>query len=200
MVVGKSPKRLGIFCLEGPWREHLKDRASVEHMMHLLAAEYGSRLIYIHRTIATIEELRFYLRKWALKSYADYPVLYLAFHGRKSCICLGRKRIHLRQIKQMITPRRYKSMIYFGSCKTMGASANALNEFMADTCVLGLMGYTQDVDWIESTAFELLVHNRLQAMPSLTLRSLQKVSRDLEAALASSEYYKALGFRVVMKR
>ena len=75
--------RNGIFCLEGDWWGSLKHskQSSVKPLLKLLNQYHSDNVPFIHRDVATRQELEHYLRKWTLKSYQRYPILYLAFHG-----------------------------------------------------------------------------------------------------------------------
>ncbi len=85
MRKANQPKH--VFCLEGLWDDNLKHASSIEPALELLSKHY--QLKYIHKDCATIPEFEFYLGKWALKQYENYPILYLAFHGDEQSIQLS---------------------------------------------------------------------------------------------------------------
>src|SRR5690606_4690502 len=43
---------------------------------------------YIHKDVATVEELRYFLERWALRQYSAYRVGYFAMHGRSKQLYL----------------------------------------------------------------------------------------------------------------
>jgi hypothetical protein len=47
-------------------------------------------------------------------------------------------------------------LVYFGSCKTLRAVDAQLQEFLKKTGAAAVAGYSKDVGWVESSAFELL--------------------------------------------
>lgn len=69
----------GIFCVEGQWHRDLRDRSSVLPTLDLL--ERRGRIRFIHRDVATEEELNYFVGRWGLKQYCDYQVGFLAMHG-----------------------------------------------------------------------------------------------------------------------
>lgn len=72
------------FCLEGEWDSDLTRRLSVRPVLELIEA-----VPWRHRDVLTRPEHEYYLEKWTLDGYADFPVLWLAVHGSKTSITLS---------------------------------------------------------------------------------------------------------------
>jgi hypothetical protein len=161
------PEIKGIFCLEGEWSRNLAQASSVEPVLHLLKCWEPYRVPYIHRTVATPASLEKYLRIWAQKRYAAYPILYLAFHGNPGVICMGSvcrtdTEVTLASLASVLQGRCKGRIIYFASCGTLDHGRHHLGRFLRDTGALAVCGYTREVDWLSSTAFELLVMAAMQ--------------------------------------
>lgn len=149
----KSPS---IFCLEGAWTTHLADATSVRPYLQLLVdMRYAGKLI--HRTMATRVEFDHYMKVWPQKRYLDYSVGYLAFHGEPECIYLGRDSVTLAELGGLLSGKLAGKVIFFGSCKTLVADDQVLQDFCRSTGARAVFGYTRDGEWIESASFDLLL-------------------------------------------
>jgi len=159
-VSGVPKKQIpGIFCLEGEWSPKLTDPSTVRPILELLATQ---RLIkFIQKDVGTIEELRYFLNKWLQKQYADYSVGYLAFHGEPGALWLRRgHRVDLETLAEIINGRGAGRILYFGSCSTLDLeekNASDLQDFLRETKLKAVCGYSADVNWLESAAFEVLL-------------------------------------------
>jgi hypothetical protein len=196
--------RHGIFCLEGDWWENLKYTPSVEPVLRLLAESHTSRVPYIHRDIGTAADLKYYLSKWTQLRYAQYPILYLAFHGEEGILYLGDRRrkessVSLDLLEEWLEKSCYGTVIYFGSCGTMGSNGHRLQRFLKKTGAQAVLGYNKAVDWIEATTIETLLLGEIQY--NTLARSGLRAFRDrVHRLLRGSAFYRRLGFRMVIRR
>jgi hypothetical protein len=195
-------RRKGIYCLEvGEWFDNMKARTSVEPVLQLLR-DSPSRVPYIHRDIATETELRFYLLKWLQGKHRDYPILYLGFHGSPG-------RIHLRKengrttemdtddLFAMLTGRCHRRLIHFGSCSVLDLHGHTVNRYLRDSGAIAISGFKHDVDWLESSIFELLYLGELQEN-EFTRSGVAAVNRRIRTKAAG--FCQRLGFSVKIKR
>ena len=151
----------GIYCLEGIWDEDLREKSSVKPILELL---HNNRNIdFIYHNCATAEEIEFYVCKWRQKKYNKFPILYFAFHGEKNILLLGNKKTYsLDNLAEHLAGKCSKSIIIFGSCSTLAIRKNYLKKFLDKTGALAICGYLADVDWLPSTAFEMLILSQMQ--------------------------------------
>jgi len=151
----------GIYCLEGIWDEDLREKSSVKPILELL--HNNKDIEYIYHNCATVEELEYFVKKWTLKKYSKYPILYFAFHGERNKLLLGeKKKYSLDSLAELLSGKSEKSIIIFGSCSTLALRKNYLKKFLQKTGCLAICGYQMDVDWIHSTAFEMLIIAQMQ--------------------------------------
>ena len=143
----------GVFCLEGPWSTRLDDVSSVRPLLDLLERRRVIR--YIHRDAATVDEFDFYMRQWTQKRYANYSFGYLGFHGEENAIQIGRRFLTLEELAELLDGRCRGRTIYLGSCATLCISTARIEAFRAAVGARAVCGYVEDVDWIESAAFDL---------------------------------------------
>ena len=151
----------GIYCLEGIWDEDLREKSSVSPILELL---HSNRDInYIYHDCATEKEIEYFINKWTQKKYYKYPILYFAFHGEKNKILLGNKKTYsLDNLAELLSGKCSNSIIIFGSCSTLAIRKNYLMKFLDKTGALAICGYQKDVDWLHSTAFEMLILSLMQ--------------------------------------
>lgn len=144
----------GIFCLEGAWERRLDDRKTVLPTLEML--ERLQVATYIHRDVGTEEELRHYLGKWAQAGYRKYGVLFLAFHGVRGEICIGRGTVTLYELAEMLDGKASSRIVYFGSCSVL-RDREGVEEFRRATGATAVCGYTKFVEWVEGSAFDVLL-------------------------------------------
>jgi hypothetical protein len=181
----------GIFCLEGLWVMDLKDKSTVRPILELLTE--SERIPHIHRDCAAADEIGYYIAKWTQAPYRRYPILYIAFHGIPGAIYVGNwEKMTLEQLAACF-PRPKRSVIIFGSCSTVAVRRARLKAFMKRTGAIAVCGYETDVDWIRSTAFELLLLNTLQ-QNEFSGKGINAIVRKTKA---EARRFKELGFKIV---
>ncbi|GIF67708.1 hypothetical protein Ais01nite_57430 [Asanoa ishikariensis] len=150
----------GIFCVEGQWHRSLTDKSSVLPTLDML--NRLKRCAYIHKDVATAEELRYFLTRWTEQRYASFRVGHFAMHGEaKQLFVNDRIRVGLDEIAETLEGRCEGRRLYFGSCSVLRAPDAILEDFLHTTGAAMLCGYTREVDWVESAAFELVLLDHL---------------------------------------
>ena len=204
--MGDAKRRIyrhGIFCLEGDWWEDLKSTPSVEPVLRLLEDSHTSRVPYIHRDVGTSADFKYYLKKWIQLKYSDYPILYLAFHGEAGLIYIGDRRrteatVTLDDLEEWLAERCYGTIIFFGSCATLASDNRRLRRFLKKTGAQAVLGYLNQVDWIESSAVETLILGEIQ-YNTLSRSGLKSFKDRLHRLLRGSNFYRRLGFKMVIR-
>ncbi len=156
----KKGQSKGIFCIEGLWSQDLRISSSVVPFLDLL--NLNAPLEYIHLDCATAQEFEFYLLKWVQKRYDRFPILYLASHGYASGVELGKDRYSIEDLGTFLEGKCANRLIMFSACSTLGIDKRILKTFLRRTDALAVCGYRTDVNWMHSTAFELLVFSHIQ--------------------------------------
>ena len=189
-------QRKGIFCLEGPWGG-VKGRSTVEPVLRLLETLDGYRVSYRHYDVGTREELDFYLNKWRGASFKNFPILYLSFHGEKGNLLIGEgrdNRLPIEDLAERLEGDCKGRVVHLGTCSTVGVHGRELTKFLTRTRALAVSGFTKDVDWLQSAAFEMLMLGRLQEASFRQADSMRKFDEDLKKAAPG--LYKHLGYRM----
>ena len=169
----------GIFCLENEWFG-LRSSVSVLPALRLLH-DSDYRVPCIHRDVATRAELEHYLRKWLMERHADYEILWLAVHTRKGLLLPGDVRRHdekmdLDQLETALAGRCAGRIVHFGGCRTLLLPRARIQRFLRVTRAISVSGFLTEVDWTESTLFEVSLMLELQKHPA-TRRGMQAVAR-----------------------
>lgn len=144
----------GVFCLEGFWYGDHRDKTSVYPVLELINRIEG--LPYIYHRCGTEGEFNFSIERWKTKSFhAKYPILYLAFHGEKGLIKVGKRNITLDELAEILGTKCEGAVIYFASCETVQIDKRLLQRFMEKTKILAIMGFKKEVNWLRSASFDI---------------------------------------------
>ncbi len=181
-------RRPGVFCVEGDWSSKLTDRSSVQPLLRALE---GLNVVkVIHRSAGTRTELEHLLKRWVQKQYDDYMLGYLAFHGSPGLVHLGRDSVSLEELGELLEGACTGRVLHFGSCSVLKSAETSLKAFLHQTGARAVCGYTKDVDWLQSAAFDLLLISELVRSQHLgyAARRVKNTYPDLASVL---------GFRLV---
>jgi len=192
----------GIFCLEiGDWYGDMKKRETIRPVLELL--HYSLlKVPFIYRDVATQSELNHYLNKWTQNKYKGFPILYMAFHGSPGEILVSEEsgrsvRVGFDDLLDVLEGACHGKVIHFGACDTLNAHGSVLNRYLRSFDALAISGYKRQVDWIESSVFEMLYLSELQknAMTKAGVMAVEKRIKEVVPSLA-----RKLGFRMVVKK
>jgi hypothetical protein len=164
----------GIFCLEGLWSSSVKDRSTIQPILELM--DKRGICQHIHHSCATREELVYFLTRFRSKSVQDkFPIIYFGFHGKKECICLaGKDTFSLNDLSAVLENSAKGKLFFFASCDTLNIDERKIKNLLEKTGAIAAIGYKVDVDWLQATAFELLVLDALQG-DRFDWRGIQKI-------------------------
>lgn len=155
-----------VFCLEGDWNKNLKKQNS---MMEVLVFLKKNRDInYIHRHCGTRENLEYYIGKWKMKRYADYSILYIAFHGKPNQILVGQDIITLDELADILGPNCHNKIIHFGTCHTLNTDMRQIKSFLRKTNALCVCGFGVEIKFVEGCVFDILLIDMLQDFKDIT--------------------------------
>jgi hypothetical protein len=191
--------RKGIFCLEAEWFG-LKSSVSVRPALELLrASDY--KVPFIHRDVATRAELEHYLRKWFQGRQRGFEVLWLAIHSRKGLLLPGDmrradERVHIDRLEEVLAGRCRGRFVHFGGCRTVAVPTSRIRRFLRATGAVGVSGFREEVDWTESTLFEVAYMLEMQKHP-LTQAGMRRVRAALRRQRPVE--YRETGFAVHLR-
>ena len=141
-----------------------------------------------------------------ISSYRDCKYLYVASHGDKDGLYLLNKgKITLTELRKLLINIKlidglklrglYLSPCLFGT----GEIANFMFDRSVDVGISWLAGYSKTVDWIESSALDLLFFNELIHIEKKTdAATIQRVAKKLKTI--APQLVKALGFGIYVRK
>lgn len=147
------PQISGVFCLEGPWLDDLRDQLSVRPMLEMLRALDVAD--YIYRTASTIPEFESVIERWLEDQYSEFAFGYMAFHGFPGGIQIGDELYDLDDFARLLYGKMTGRVLYFSSCSTLDIDETDAYQLLKATNARAICGYINDVGWLESAAFEL---------------------------------------------
>lgn len=148
----------GIVCFEGAWRQRLDSLESIEPALRCI--ESLGLASVIHKDVATDSELVHYVDQWLGRNgqaMPRYRMGMFAFHGDRRTICLGAEDIDLDRLAEIINGRAGGRVLYLGGCAVLALPDQELIDFCRSTGAKGVVGYTKDVEMLETVAFELML-------------------------------------------
>ncbi|MFV0419642.1 MAG: DUF6642 family protein [Dysgonomonas sp.] len=154
-----------IYCLEGNWNKNPRSHQSVKPMLELLRT--FANIKYVYYKCDTKDEFFYRLQQFTKGTYKNYPILYLAFHGRTNRIIVENQHIALKEIATALEGKLDNKIVHFGSCSTLRTSEKNIQNFIIATNCQFISGYRKFVDYIDACAFELLYFDLLQKYKSV---------------------------------
>ncbi|MEO0312400.1 MAG: hypothetical protein RIQ89_2057 [Bacteroidota bacterium] len=162
-----------VFCLEGDWNQDLRKKSSMVAALDFLQTNCGIK--YIHKTCGTKENLKYYLQLWKQQRYRDYNIAYLAFHGQKEVVKVGDDYLNLEEMAEVLNGSCVDKIIHFGSCNTLDTDERKIKKFLSTTRALCICGFRSDIDFLESSVFDMLLMQKFQEF-----KDVKAVERDLK--------------------
>ncbi len=162
-----------VFCLEGDWEQDLRSKSSIAAALDFLQANCSIK--YIHKNCGTKENLKYYLTLWKQRRYRDYTICYLAFHGKPEKIQIGNEFLDLTELAEILNGSCVDKIIHFGSCNTLDTNAKGIRKFLETTHALCVCGFKTDIDFVESSVFDMLLLQKFQEY-----KDMGAVERDLK--------------------
>lgn len=123
----------------------------------LRALQEAGAANYVRRQVNDRDDLVRALTNWGQAQHKSYGLGYVAMHGSPGRVHIGRQAVDLASVANELPRRRLDSKIlHFGSCSVLEdkRQRESLRKALG---VRAVTGFTEDVDWFESLAFELIL-------------------------------------------
>jgi hypothetical protein len=181
-----------IFCIEGSWDYNLKNKRSIKAALEFL--ELNSGIKSIRKDCSTISQFNSLLSTSLQKTYKEYGIIYLSFHGKPGLLKVEkRKKFSLDMISGFLEGKAKDKIIHFGSCSTLDLPPRELRAFWHETGALAISGYTKDIDFIDSTILDILYFRICQNYKKIPL-----IERDMH--LYYRKLIRELGFKMIYQK
>lgn len=154
-----------ILVLESPWDSESVDSPSVWPMVREFAAV--RRIKAFHRTFLDRGSFQHWVQAYDTESIPGPKLLYVASHGVDGRISGLRKDINRTTIISTLSDAENISFVHFGSC-LFGSEKNLHELLEAAEHIRWAAGYDQEVDWVDSTLFDILLWGRIESRDAET--------------------------------
>ena len=170
----------GIFWIETVWFGGT-DKFSMRPMLQWLHDAYGTP--FLCRDAVSVEEFFLHLNVWkelkcgSGEGDVQYPILVLAYHGDSDGILMAEQLgesdvddddlpfIQLKEIADFLEGSCKNKVVHFASCSTINVANSTIGEFLETTNASAVSGYSKEIDWTWSMAFDLLYLEAIQRAP-----------------------------------
>jgi hypothetical protein len=103
-------------------------------------------------------------------------------------------KIDLDGLEERIKVHGQNRMIFFGSCSTLSLHGRRINRFLEKTGLQAVCGYSDDINWMDATTFDLMLLSHLCLLPTLTSKRIWNAYEKVREKLAPLA--KDLSFRM----
>lgn len=148
-----------IFAIEGEWEAKLNKDLTIKSTLTLLQEVRDVNFIF--RKTNTVKSLLSYLETSSTASYKKYGTIVIATHGNGKDIELSEgEYITLKKLGKRCEGMFEGKAVHFSSCEIM-KDEKGMIEFKKITNAKCVCGYTKNVDFLESSVFDILLLYRL---------------------------------------
>lgn len=177
-TVGRQ--RLGLWPMEGTWSSSVKDVRSIEPLLDVVRANKIAVSLERPLRINDRDDVITHMKRWGQRQHDRYNIGYLGLHGEAHTVLAGRQRLSLFDAAEQLSDVDLSGKIlHVGSCEVLKDPEDrpALRKALG---VKVLSGFTKQVGWVESLAYELLYLDALAgyAHPGGAFRFLKSTYRD----------------------
>jgi hypothetical protein len=167
-----SPAPRKIVCLETYWGDHrgrLFHDTSVLPFLQALGGYFDPPVRIAHRFVESVAHLSNYLRYpdglcWRDNEVFDAPIFYLSFHGSPGAIRSSLDRVEGPLLCESFHRwgGKYDNLVHFGACSVFAGPEGQqfARDFLSSSRCRGILGYTTEIDWMESMLTDLLFLRR----------------------------------------
>ena len=180
--------RRKVVCLETYWGNHnasLFQNTSVRPFLEALSTQLHPPLQIAHRFVESIAQLSYYLSYpnglcWRDREVLDAPVFYLSFHGSPGALISSLESVDSAALYSSFEGwgGKHANLVHFGACSVFAGETGRefARAFLEASGCRGIVGYTTDVDWMDSMMTDLLFLRRFfnDADPWTNLRAIHE--------------------------
>jgi hypothetical protein len=149
-----------ILVLESPWDDTSVESASVWPLVKEFARARNIRAH--HQTFLDKSSFLHWVKVFNDEKLSDPKLLYVAAHGNNARISGLQKSINKSTITTALSNAPNIDFVHFGSC-LYGSEKNLTALLTAASHLKWAAGYDKQVDWVDSTLFDILLWGRIES-------------------------------------
>ena len=175
-----------IFCLETEWVQNVHDLKSDSYVKPLLdflytTGVYNGIEAYTFRNVCCKEDFNYYMEHLRCKSYSDYNIVYLAFHGERGGFVFPANKEKLFTLREFADEFEgiFKGRpvnVHLGCCLTLNTKEEDILYFKNQTGANMVTGYEKSVPFVESFIFEAWLMNAMALHPDYRAIRMQNLA------------------------
>lgn len=209
VLIDVPRRQYGVLCLETVWglAGGLRENTSpyTRPLLELLGKVVGTP--YVYRDVSTAAEADYCLGRWvgrgtseADEALGNLGVLYLGFHGSAGALSFDDGNdIRLDGLAQRLQDGVYDcsgAVIHFAACSVLRAKRQVA-DFKDAVGAAVVSGYTRELDFVMSWAFEFMYLERLSRCNFGDLDTLERLQRDMADNPVYAPLAERFGFEIV---
>jgi len=156
-----------ILVLEAPWDSGSLESSSVWPMIREFASMRNIKAF--HQTFFDKSSFEHWIKAYDEMAIAGPKLLYIACHGSNGQLAGLSKNLNRTSIQSAIQAAHNIRFVHFGSC-LFGSEKNLQNLLDAAPHLRWVAGYDKEVDWVDSTLFDILLWGRIESRDKDTYR------------------------------
>lgn len=179
-----------IFCLETEWVKSVHDLKSDSYVKPLLefllnTAPHSGIDSYTFRNVCCEKDFEYYIEHLRNKSYFDYNIVYLCFHGDPGAFAFpaDKKDKDKEPFSLIDFADQYEGIfkerpvnVHFGCCLTFNTNEDDIMYFKRRTGANMVTGYERSVPFVESFIFETWLMNAMAKHPDFRATRMQELA------------------------
>ena len=199
--------RRKVVCLETYWGNHnsrLFQNTSVRPFLEALSSQLNPPIQIAHRFVESIAQLTYYLSYpdglcWRDREVLDAPVFYLSVHGSPGALISSLYSVDAATLYKSFEGwgGKHAHLVHFGACSVFAGEAGETfaRTFLEASGCQAILGYTTDIDWMDSMLTDLLFLRRFFDDPD-PWRNLRTIH---ESVLADYAPARRLGYQLYQR-
>jgi hypothetical protein len=155
----ENSARKNVACVEGFWDDTLEERITATALLDLASKLSDVRFAFTVLSCNTKEEFEFNIFKLCASPIKKhYRVLYLVLHGEPGMVFFSNEvALSLEDLAAIMKENFRDWVVHFSSCSTLDVPDSRLRDFICNTKVALITGYTKNMYWSECLAMDLLL-------------------------------------------
>ena len=149
-----------ILVLESPWDNSSVESTSVWPFVSEFARARCIRAY--HQAFLDKSSFIHWVESYNNEKLAKPKLLYIAAHGNGGRVSGLKKTINKKTIISVIQKSENIDFVHFGSC-LFGSEQNLHDLLLAAKHIKWAAGYDKEVDWVDSTLFDILLWGRIES-------------------------------------
>lgn len=156
-----------ILVLEAPWDNMSLESSSVWPLIREFASVRDIKAF--HQTFFDKASFEHWIKAYNEMEIAGPKLLYIACHGRNGQLAGLSNNLNRTSVQNVLQAARNISSVHFGSC-LFGSEKNLQQLLDAAPHLRWVAGYDKEVDWVDSTLFDILLWSRVESRDKASYR------------------------------